>query len=295
VRFRHLFFLALPACSSPSGAGTNASGLVCDAQIPLAIQADAPPEDEAYTCFAFDAAPLAGQFVRGIDWTTETSNPVLLHHAGIYASPDAPFSGSRPCDAMPEDNGVLHVWAPGSGSLTLPDGVAIVVPPGTRSLVVQAHGIRLHDGAPMTSTATLCTVKTAPAHEATWLRAVADTPTIPPNAQVSSTSTCKLGAPLHLYSTRPHMHRVGSEFHSQLARADGSRAPIVDVVPWVWNDQKTYPLTLDLSPNDAIVTTCTWKNAGDQPVTAGLKSTNEMCHQGFVAWPADQARWAECK
>src|SRR5262249_50826070 len=90
VRFFYLSFLA--ACATHTGTGTD--GRACDAQIPLALQADAPPEDEAYTCFAFDAAPLAGQFVRGIDWTTETSNPVLLHHAGIYASPDPPFSGS---------------------------------------------------------------------------------------------------------------------------------------------------------------------------------------------------------
>jgi hypothetical protein len=99
------------------------------------------------------------------------------------------------------------------------------------------------------------------------------------------------------------MHQIGYEFLPTIVRGDAGAAagsdagvdPRVDVRPWVWDLQRTYPLDVVLGPGDGISTSCTWTNWTTETVTDGLYLTNEMCHQGLVVWPAANASWTACR
>ena len=250
---------------------------------------------EAYTCYSFDAQPFAGRYIRGLAWEIASDGPVIVHHAGIYASPDPPRPDPiQNCVGMPNEDMTMHVWGPGSSPMSLPDDVAIVLPPGTRSLVVQSHAMRFTTGLGREASVQICATDTPPEHAAMWLRAGAAVPTIAPHSQQSSTGTCLAGAELHLLTTRPHMHRAGKEFRSGILRASGEREPFVDVFPWDAEQQKTYPLDLVLEAGDGVESTCVWENSGDTPIVNGVLSSNEMCHQGMVVWPTDAAYWTAC-
>jgi hypothetical protein len=165
------------------------------------------------------------------------------------------------------------------------------LPAGTSSVIVQAHALRFHDGDAALGTATLCTVSSPPEHVATLLLVSADVPTIAPHESATRQGACFASAPMHVVSIRPHMHRAGREFLSEQIAAGGARTTLVDVAPWNFDDQRTYAMDLDLAVGDGISSTCTWQNDGDTPVTPGLSSTNEMCHQWVVVWP-ESARWS---
>ena len=256
----------------------------------LTFGVDAPESSESYVCFGFDARALAGRWLRAIRWSPPPEGAVALHHASLYASP-APFpDGPTPCDAMPAA-WTMHVWGRGGDALVLPPDVAIALAADTQRFIVQAHVLRTAAGPPAAASVTLDTTTTAPVHVAAFFGAAAGTPAIRPRTRETSTATCRASTAMHIVSSWPHMHRLGASFTSTLVRVDGTRATIVDVTPWSFDHQSTYAVDLDVAPGDGVETTCVWQNDGDAYVLPGLRSSDEMCGQGLVVWPAEAARW----
>jgi hypothetical protein len=273
------------ACSS------HATPPASDGSVVLSFAIDAPLDGEEYECFGFDASPLAGQWVRSITWTPPAPGGVTLHHATLFAVPQDYPAALTVCDSMPSA-WTMHVWAPGGDPLTLPAGVAIALPNGTRSLVVQAHALRFGAGPPLRATATIDTTKAAPLHSAAWLSAFGSVPAIRPQMQEHTVTTCVAAAPMHIFSAWPHMHLIGQSFQGAIVRADGTRTVIVDVAPWDFSDQRTYVVDQDVAAGDGIETDCTWFNPTDEYVLPGLSTTDEMCGDGLIVWPGEAAAWA---
>src|SRR5689334_9371817 len=71
----------------------------------LAFRADVPaPGDEAYFCFGFDPAVLAGSPLRAIRIEAPpASAPVVLHHVSLYAARGAFPEGPVRCEEMPDE------------------------------------------------------------------------------------------------------------------------------------------------------------------------------------------------
>jgi hypothetical protein len=44
---------------------------------------------------------------------------------------------------------------------------------------------------------------------------------------------------------------------------------------------------VDIAAGDVIETSCTWTNPTPEVVVGGLMTTDEMCTQGIIWWPAD--------
>jgi hypothetical protein len=185
----------------------------------------------------------------------------------------------------------MHVWAPGGDSLELPAGVALVLPSGTKSLVVQAHVLRLAAGPPGTAAAVLETTDIVPNHVAAWLPALGGVPAIRPHTREHSTTTCPVAAPMHVWSAWPHMHLIGQSFQGAIVRADGTRSVLVDVASWAFGAQRTHVVDQDVVAGDGIETDCTWFNPTDQYVLPGLSTNDEMCGDGLIVWPAQSAAW----
>jgi hypothetical protein len=260
----------------------------------LAFRADvAAPGDEAYLCFGFDPALLAASPLRAIRIEAPpASAPVVLHHVSLYAVRGAFPEGPVRCEAMPDEAVGLYVGVPGGDPLELPEGIAIALPEGTQRLVVQAHALRLDEGPAAEGRLHLVGVAQAPEHLAAWMPLRAPVPAIRPHHEEISTKRCTLSAPLHFVATWPHMHRIGAAFHGAVLPMTGGRRAFLDVDPWRFEEQRVYPLHETAEAGDAIETSCTWKNPGNDYVFAGPRVEDEMCGQAVVAWPAADASCA---
>ncbi len=289
-RFLILALHGLPwlACSSPGAGGATDSSRT-DALV-LPFRFDAPANGEAYECFGFDASPLQGRWLRQIAWQSPAPGPLELHHATLYAVPADYPDGPVPCDSMPT-SWTMHVWAPGAEPLTLPGDVAIALPAGTRRLVVQAHALRLIAGPPGSASATLAVTDVAPEHVATWLAAFGSVPAIRPHTEEHTSTACQVAAPLHVVTAWPHMHLLGTSFQGAIVRSDGTRSVVVDVPQWNFDEQRAYAVNVDLAAGDGVETDCTWFNPTDQYVLPGSSTNDEMCGQGLIVWPAQDAAW----
>jgi hypothetical protein len=263
---RALALVALAACSG-------------DASVRLAFTADpGPAGSERYLCFGFDAARLGGDDMGGLSLEA-AAGPVTLHHVALYAVTSAFPDGPVECEAMPSDATSLHVWALGNGDLSLDPDVSIAVPPGTTRLVVQTHALRGYDG-PAVESRVVIEPRAAAAHRAAWLPLRVPTPAINPHATTTSSASCTVAGDLHVISTWPHMHLLGTAFHGSL----------VDVVPFVYDAQRAYPVDVMFAAGATIDSACTWQNTTDGVVLPGPKLTDEMCEQAIIAWPVEAAR-----
>jgi hypothetical protein len=256
---------------------------------------DAPAGGEQYECFGFDASALAGRWLTGIDWKAPTVAGAELHHAALYAFPQDYPDGPVACDAMPVA-WTMHLWLPGGGPLTLPPGVAITLPPATRRFVIQAHVLRASAGPAGTASATLHSTGEPPAHEAKWLPAAGSVPALRPHMMDHTSTTCTAAAPMHVLSSSPHMHLIGTSFQGAFVRAGGTRSVFVDVPSWNFDEQKTYAVDQDVAAGDGVESDCTWFNPTDSYVLPGASTHDEMCGQALVVWPARTAGWtASCQ
>lgn len=244
---------------------------------------------EEYLCFGFDAASIAGLAVERIAWSAPASGGVALHHAILYAM-QSPFpKGPLSCRWMPDDAVGIHIWGPGTDPLVMPEGFALSIPETTTLLVVQAHVLRSSD-APAAEVSVALNVVPPPADPnrlAGWHATVVDVPEIAPHAAATATSSCKARADAHTLFVWPHMHALGATFHGAIQRASGETIPLVDIADWNVDGQQAYPIEVDIGTGDVIETTCTWENPGDAPVVGGLWTTDEMCTQSLIWWPAE--------
>jgi hypothetical protein len=246
--------------------------------------------DEAYVCFGFDVAELGGGTIGAVIWTPPPPGPFFLHHAKLYAVPGDFPDGPVLCgDGMPPGALGLDVWAPGATNLILPADVGLLLPAGTRRLVVEAHTIGIGAGTPHTASVTVCKGPASPAHTAALMAVAAPVPAIRPLTLETSDATCALAGDLHLYSVWPHMHLIGDEIAVDGLGGDGGTTVLMDVVPWNFYAQATYPLGVDLAGGAEIRIQCTWNNTNDSYVFPGSRTEDEMCQAAFIAWPAPAA------
>jgi hypothetical protein len=291
-----LVFIAVAAAgcasqSSPAPAAPPPPG----PELTMPFTFDAPAGAEQYECFGFDASRLGARWLTGIDWTPPSvGTGAELHHASLYALPEDYPDGPVPCDSMPTAL-TMHIWVPGGSPLTLPAGVAIELPTGTQRFVVQVHVLRVTPGPAGTSAVTVHATDVQPEHLAAWLPVSGTVPPLPPHLAAHTATTCIAGSAMHVLTTTPHMHLLGTSFEGAFVAADGGRSVIVDVPTWSFDHQASYPVGRDLAAGDGVETDCTWMNTTDSYVASGSATNDEMCAQALIVWPA-QAVWeAGCK
>lgn len=272
--------VALILCAGCGSIGAAKPG-ACDAVAQFDFSPDVPLSEEAYLCFAFDAAPVLNAprgFAR-IEASARVDSPVVLHHTSLHAV-GGPFPDrSADCRAMPAGAVTLDVWTAGGAPLALPEGYSFALPPSTQRLVVQTHVLRAAAGPPPKETIRLCAPKQMAPTRVAWMRTSAPVPAIRPHTIETSTGTCRVATPVSALFAWPHMHRAGRRFHG-----------LVDVDPWDFDHQRVYPVTRALAAGDVVETTCIWQNDGDEYVLPGAGIDDEMCGQALVVWPAEGAR-----
>jgi hypothetical protein len=240
--------------------------------------------DEIYSCFTFEPSVVPGSFLKNIEVTAPLEGPILHHHVSIFAQSNSNDDGS--CEEIASTAIGIYRWVPGGEWITLPDDVALELPHDIERIVVQAHVVRAKDGTAEDTSIRFCSPTEKPVHSARWLPLLAPVPAIRPNHQETSTSEHVVSEPMYVFSSWPHMHRIGSEFHSAVIAPDGSRQPLLDVIPWLVETQSIHRIERMVGAGESIETTCVWQNPTTEYVFPGPGIDNEMCNQALVVWPA---------
>jgi hypothetical protein len=104
----------------------------------------------------------------------------------------------------------------------------------------------------------------------------------------TSQGSCTLGGDVHLWSVWPHMHLLGKEVTVDWVHG-ATPNQLVQVNPWNFHAQKTYPLSVEAKLGDQLTTQCTWQNDTNSYVFGGPLTEDEMCNTALIAWPAEAA------
>jgi hypothetical protein len=182
------------------------------------------------------------------------------------------------------------VWVPGVEQFELPPDVGIQVPPDTDRFVLSVHTLRIAEGPPQYAKMILDFYDTPPPQLAARLAMWVNVPTIEAHATATATHVCTVAEPMHAIGVWPHMHKAGKEFRGEIIRPNGERETTVHLSPWNFNEQLIHPIALDIAAGDKIETRCVWENTTPNPIKGGPLSSDEMCEQTLIAWPAEAVK-----
>jgi hypothetical protein len=96
------------------------------------------------------------------------------------------------------------------------------------------------------------------------------------------------GAPITIWGFTPHMHKLGRHMNTVVMRkASGMMEQVFDK-DFDFNSQVTYILDapIILQAGDSIISTCTFNNDTNAAVPFGPSTTQEMCYNFTMSFPA---------
>ena len=239
-----------------------------------------------YQCFTIDAPFESERFIRRLEMIVDDDR--VLHHALLAIDRDGSENRETfKCSGFPPGDGLLYGWAPGQAPIQFQEG-GVRVNPGAK-FVLQIHynngagatdvkdssGVRIHHVPSASPTYTIA--KLGPEAFA-----------IPPHSERSHSSTCTVQSETDIVASFPHMHEIGSEFHSHITRKDGSEEQLIDLTGWSFESQLFYRTPKTLKPGDKITTECVFDNDQDRLVTFGLRTEDEMCYNFAYVTPPDE-------
>lgn len=257
------------------------------------------PPGEQYYCFSFHYQLEAG--AQGLGFYKDIDNSNVIHHWLLYKMSSPQTDGANTaCLGTHPDGELIAGWALGGGDWFLPSHVGMEL--GTGDFILEVHYNNTGAAAQDKSGVHVCKAKTPRPDTASlsWLGAdiwpVGSGLLIPPTASSDPTSpnfyeaksTCTPAnqtQPIHILRSWPHMHLTGSHMRSTINRAGGTKEVILDH-SFSFNDQRQYDTPAILNPGDTVTTECMYDNKTGQQIQFGESTTQEMCYDFIVAYPA---------
>ena len=216
----------------------------------------------------------------------------VLHHIVLYRDTNLRHEGSFRCAGTPSDSDFLYAWAPGQDAIQFESG-GLLTQPGER-FIIQIHynnaagitdivdrsGIRIHYGE----------------QDGTEYGMFVPGPNIgilvSPNSEHTVTGVCRISEEITLLAGMPHMHEAGTDFRSDVIRADGTHINLIELTGWSFEAQLFYEMPITLYPGDELLTTCSYKNPdSDRTIFFGDGTEDEMCFNFVYATPARGQRF----
>ncbi|MBC8071374.1 MAG: hypothetical protein IAG13_23815 [Deltaproteobacteria bacterium] len=252
--------------------------------------------ENLYVCATFKS-PFAGNSFATA-WAPITDDERVLHHWILYRTETPQEDGAvGPC-TMPSDAQFVAGWAPGGENYVLPDDVALELGGQGSYFILNMHynnAAQLGDAVDRSGVA-MCTVDTPREQTAgiLWLGSLDIA--IPPGAEDHAVAgECPswvsdfLVAPIYALTSFPHMHKLGRSLRTDIVRKEGPIETLVDVPAYDFQTQLHYmhEPAIELRPGDALRTTCTYDNPGDNTVYLGENTEDEMCFNFVTVYPID--------
>jgi len=252
-----------------------------------------------YMCYAFRSPFAVGEQITA--FAPVVGDARVLHHWILYRVTSPQTDGAVfPCPSMPAGSEFLMGWAPGGQNAVMPPDVGLEAAGPDEYLVLQVHywNVAGHADADDRSGVAMCSTPTPRANTAgvIWLGSTAIS--LPPRSRdqmventCPSSVTALLPEPLHILSTFPHMHNLGTSIRTDILRGGDPAASetLVDVPRWDFNNQTLYwnDPAVTLNPGDALRTRCVYDNPGDTTVPYGEATEDEMCFNFLMAYPIE--------
>jgi hypothetical protein len=193
---------------------------------------------------------------------------------------------SFPCFGFPPTEDLIYGWAPGQNAIQFPKGGLRVEPDD--QFVLQIH---YNNGAGVENVEDSSGVRVYHTGSADREIVMADLGpqgfVIPPKQRFRAEHTCEVKETIDVVASFPHMHEIGSEFHQNILRRDGSTESLIDLTGWSFEAQLTYRTPVTLRPGDRLKTSCVWENPRDEAVTFGVRTKDEMCYNFMYVTPPD--------
>ena len=230
---------------------------------------------ELHPSFYFDA-PWGTDEVQVLASHPIVDDAKVLHHWILY---DNSTAGG---------NKFLIGWAPGRGStVPLPDDVGIYMPNGSQAIRLDVHYYNLGNSQDEydQSGVALCVTRTFRQYSATVIGLTGDA-TAPANSRVDNVTTCTASttAPVYFLSVQPHMHKLG--VNSALQQTHNGVMTVLHDGPFVFEEQREYPLdNVLISNGDQLTTICSYQNDTNTTVRFGQNSDDEMCFNFVMYYP----------
>jgi hypothetical protein len=243
---------------------------------------------EQYQCFVFDEkfdAPTQALAIY-----PAFDNKSVVHHWLLYAT-EAEVDVSKntvTCGAFQDNSTLLAGGGPGGPPWFLPKHVGLDI--GRGRFILEVHYFNSTQAETTDRSGTrICTTKkprpeTAVVH---WLgNQLFSIPAHATDFEVAG--RCRppqIQRPIHLLRSWPHMHKLGKRMTMELDRADGTHSMVFDA-RFSFDMQQNVDALVVLQPGDSLLTTCYYDNPSDYPVNVGNNTTDEMCNNFVVAYPA---------
>jgi hypothetical protein len=257
---------------------------------------EVPLSDDHYECFNFEVPWNTD--VHGLYFDPLIDDARVIHHWSLRMYDQKLAAGSHYSGSCGETLGTAPIsgWTPGAPPTALPDNVGIRMASGkTRTFQLEIHynNVPRFQGGKDRSGVRLCATSKLRPDDA--VPVTLGSPcfgtlcTGLPPGRSTVTNACvstSLVGPAHLLWTAPHMHQLGRHMTSIIQRLDGSQTVLVDA-DFDFRNQQRYPTDLLIQPGDSIRTTCTFENTTQRVVQLGEKTSDEMCFNFLLVWPAE--------
>jgi hypothetical protein len=266
---------AAPASNDESCYPLRAHGLAADTPFPVVAGTT-----DLYQCFMF--TPPWKQTTQAVSFRSRIDNSKILHHWLLYQNRAPVKAGGMKCSGAHPEAALVAGWAVGGSDTVLPADVGI-------EMDMNGVTLEVHYNNPSTADVTdnsgvdVCVSKQARPHTAVvhWLGTSSLNLTGPGTITATCSPTYATG-PITIVSSWPHMHKHGSRMVSTIIRADGRRETLLDK-PFDFSYQVAFPTPAVLTTGDRVETACTY---GSGPVRFGEGTSDEMCFDFVIAWPA---------
>ena len=255
-----------------------------------------PALTDDYHCFLADPGLTTARDMIGFDIHPGASASV--HHVLLFAVPPALLSAAEAKDAAEPGPGwtcfgatgvgiganvppTIGGWVPGAGAAALPPPTGISLAAGTR-VIIQVHYNMLVQRDVLDRTTVDLYYADTPVAKPAQVLPLANTTFVIP-AGTTQTVIAEVPVPFgswELWGVVPHMHLHGTEIKLSALHPDGGSTCGIDIPRWDFHWQQFYYYVDPLpgAAGDRLRLECTFDNtAGDQPLTWGEKTTDEMC------------------
>jgi peroxiredoxin len=225
-------------------------------------------------------------------------NRKVVHHCTVFLKPpDAP----DPVAAGALGSYCLVAWTPGTGPLTLPDGMAKLVPAGWHFLFVIHYTPVGSEQTDQTSLGlTFADAASVRKEVATQIMLDEDLVIPPRTPEHRVEQTWRVNRPVLLLALFPHMHLRGRSFRYDVTYPDGTNEVLLEVPRYDFNWQHRYELAEPkwLPAGSLLRCTAVYDNSADNPanpdpdaaVRAGQQSWDEMFNGYFDVALAGEER-----
>ncbi|HKP58313.1 MAG TPA: hypothetical protein VJV78_16415 [Polyangiales bacterium] len=290
---------SLPTQPSAAGQAAAAPGAPAPSKAdPIVAGPAGLHEENGAQIFRTEPFTVPAGSERYVCWTVKTDKPLQvkaiefagspgIHHL-TFAQTIAPEpEGMSECEVL-----LKTTWMPlfsagaGANKLSLPAGVAHVLPAGTQ-LLVQLHLLNATDkevSKPMQLRLEVSNETNSMPVKIGGFGSFHIS--LPPHQKSTVSHECSLPGTSRVVAMMPHMHQLATSMTLELGTSASDLKPIYTRDPWNFDQQSIDNVDMMLKAGTYARVTCNYDNTTDKTVTYGESSYNEMCFLGAF-WVGD--------